>query len=325
MQLPPFRLHRPADLAEAVALLGEHSAEGVDVLAGGSDLLPNYKQRLNPRAHVVSLDAVDELRSLGERELGSMVTLHRLATDEAWGRRFPALTQAAAGIASAPLRRQATCGGNLMVETRCYWFNQFQAWREAEGYCLKADGDICRVVLQPETCYAMYPGELAPALLCYDAILHLVGPEGAREVPIREFFQGDGIAKNHARPGEVLVKVVLPAAAEGLSSGYRKLALRSSIDFAEAGVAAAVGLVEGRVARLEVACTAVDVVPVYLGELSRELEGQAPDAAWYERLQEGISAGINPVKNTFLSPQYRKRMAGVFGRRLVQGLVEAAA
>ena len=325
MRLPPFRLHRPTQLQDAVALLGEHQAEGVDVLAGGSDLLPNYKQRLNPRPHVVSLDAIQELRALGERDLGAMVTLHQLAKDASWQERFPGLTEAAAGIASAPLRRQATCGGNLMVETRCFWFNQFQAWREAEGYCLKADGDICRVVLQPEICYAMYPGELAPALLCFDATLHLVSPEGAREVPVREFFQGDGIAKNHARPGEVLVKISLPEEAEKLSSGYRKLALRSSVDFAEAGVAAAVSLVEGRVARLELACTAVDVVPVYLGELCRELEGEAPDAGWYQRLSEGVSAGINPVKNTFLSPQYRKRMAGVFARRLVQGLVEDAA
>jgi 4-hydroxybenzoyl-CoA reductase subunit beta len=274
---------------------------------------------------VVSLDSIEELRELGERECGAMVTLHQLASDEAWGRRFPALTQAAGGIASAPLRRQATCGGNVMVETRCFWFNQFQAWREAEGYCLKADGDICRVVLQPEICYAMYPGELAPGLLCLDATLHLLGPDGARDVPVREFFQGDGIAKNHARPGEVLVKFSLPAGAEDLVSGYRKLALRSSVDFAEAGVAAAVSLVEGRVARLELACTAVDVVPVYLGDLCRQLEGEAPDAGWYARLQEGVSEGINPVKNTFLSPQYRKRMAGVFARRLVQALVEASA
>lgn len=325
MQLPPFRLHRPSQLADAVALLGEHRDEGVDILAGGSDLLPNYKQRLNPRPHVVSLDAIAELRTLGALDLGATVTLHQLATDEAWGKRFPVLTEAAGGIASAPLRRQATCGGNLMVETRCFWFNQFQAWREAEGYCLKADGDICRVVLQPEICYAMYPGELAPGLLCLDATLHLLGPAGAREVPIREFFQGDGIAKNHARPDEVLVKISLPAEAENLASGYRKLALRSSIDFAEAGVGAALRLVEGRVARLELACTAVDVVPVYLGELCRELEGQAPDASWYQRLQAGVSEGINPVKNTFLSPQYRKRMAGVFARRLVQALVEAEA
>lgn len=325
MKLPPFRLHRPTQLADAVALLGAHREEGVDLLAGGSDLLPNYKQRLNPRAHVVSLDAIQELRALGQREIGATVSLHHLATDEGWRKRFPVLTEAAAGIASAPLRRQATCGGNVMVETRCFWFNQFQAWREAEGYCLKADGDICRVVLQPETCYAMYPGELAPGLLVLDATLHLLGPDGSREVPVREFFRGDGIAKNQARPDEVLVKLSLPEAAENLRSGYRKLALRSSIDFAEAGVGAAVSLIEGRVARLEVACTAVDVVPVYLGELCRRLEGQTPDAAWYQRLQEGVSAGINPVKNTFLSPQYRKRMAGVFARRLVQGLVEAAA
>lgn len=323
MILPPFQLHRPAGLDEVVRVLGELPAGDVDLLAGGSDLLPNYKQRLNPRGHVVSLDQVDELRRLDERSIGAMVTLHQLATDAGWAARFACLTEAAGGIASAPIRRQATCGGNLLVETRCFWFNQFYAWRKAEGFCLKADGDVCRVVLQPETCYAMYPGELAPGLLCLDAVLHLLGPGGARTVPVREFFRPDGIAKHVAAPDEVLVRIQVPAAGEGLRSGYSKLALRASVDFAEAGVAAAVGRDGDRVIRLEVACTAVDMVPVYLGELCRGLEGQVPDEAWYQRLQEGISAGVNPVKNTFLSPQYRKRMAGVFGKRLVRRLLAA--
>lgn len=320
MILPPFRLHRPTSLAEASSVLASFEPDQVDLLAGGSDLLPNYKQRLNPRPEVVSLAEVPELRTLSETSVGAMVTLAELAEDEGARQRWPGLVQAAEAIASAPIRRQATCGGNVMVETRCFWFNQFYDWRVAEGFCLKADGDVCRVVLQEETCYAMYPGELAPNLMVMDGGLRFLGPEGERTVKARDFFRPDGIAKNVKKPGEILVALVLPEDAAGLETGYAKLAVRNSVDFAEAGVAAGVRVEGGVVQRLELALTAVDMVPVYLGELCRELEGRAVDDAWLGELQAKVSEAANPVRNTFLSPSYRKRMAGVYAKRLVKWL-----
>lgn len=321
MRLPSFELHQPSSLDEAVALLREIPSEAVDILAGGSDLLPNYKQRLNPKPHVLSLDSIQDLTRLESHRIGAMVTLHELAGDAKMQELFPGLCQAAAGIASAPLRRQATCGGNVMVETRCFWFNQFPQWRAAEGYCLKAEGDICRVVLQKDLCYAMYPGELAPVLLCLDASLLFLGPSGERRVKVRDFFQLDGIAKNHRQPGEILVALEIPEEAEMLRTSYRKLAVRNSIDFAEAGIAAGVVLVDGRVARLELASTAMDMAPIYHGELCRRLEGREPDEGFLAEIQAAIPREVNPVKNTFLSPSYRKKMAGVFAKRAVQSLV----
>lgn len=325
MILPPFRLHRPTSLAEAVEVLRGLPPGSVDVLAGGTDLLPNYKQRLNPRPHLLSLDRIGELTRLGERTLGAGVTLETLAGDPGWRARFPGLTEAAGGIASPPLRRVATCGGNLLVENRCFWFNQFYDWRLAEGFCMKADGPTCRVIDSDERCVAVYPGELAPNLMVLGATLRLLGPGGERRVPVRDFFAGDGIARNRRQPGELLVEIELPASGLPTRTGYAKLAVRGSVDFAEAGVAAGLDLAGGKVTRLELAATALDTVPLRFPELAAALAGRVPDAGWYQELKAGVSAGVAPMKNTFLSPEYRRKMAGVLAQRVVRRLVEAGA
>ncbi len=323
MILPPFRLHRPASLAEAASVLASFPPGEVDLLAGGSDLLPNYKNRLNPRPQVVSLADVPELHQLTPHSIGAMVSLHRLASEAGYRDRFAGLVEAASQIASAPLRRQATCGGNLLVETRCFWFNQGYDWRVSEGFCLKADGDICRVVLQKDTCYAMYPGELAPNLMVLDARLRLLSASGERRVPVREFFRPDGIAKHVLAPGEILVSIEIPERGTPSRTGYAKLAVRRSVDFAEAGMACGLDLEGDRVVRLELAATALDMMPVYLGDLKSRFEGRVPDAAFLRELAAAVPERVNPVKNTFLSPEYRRRMAGVLAKRLVARLASA--
>ena len=57
LTLPTFRLHRPRTLAAALALLHEHGPEA-RVLAGGTDLVVNLRQRLEEPAHVVALAGV---------------------------------------------------------------------------------------------------------------------------------------------------------------------------------------------------------------------------------------------------------------------------
>src|SRR5690606_23361209 len=104
MLLPRFELHQPATLAEAVALATEH-ADDCDFIAGGTDLLPNYKCGLNARGHVISLQRVSQLREISGREIGAGVTLTELERNS----EIPAgLREAAARIASPLLRESGT-------------------------------------------------------------------------------------------------------------------------------------------------------------------------------------------------------------------------
>ncbi|HKY32243.1 MAG TPA: FAD binding domain-containing protein [Candidatus Polarisedimenticolia bacterium] len=323
MILPPFRLHRPASLDEAAGLAASLSG-GFDFLGGGTDLLPNYKNRLNPRRDVIALWRIGELRSRGEDSIGAMTRLSDLEEDPAFRLRHPGLAEAIDQVASPLIRRQATLGGNVLVETRCYYFNQSRDWRASKGYCMKADGDVCLVVPQKEVCYAAYSGDTAAVLLALDARLVLHGPAGAREVRSREFFQPDGIRKNVLARGEILSRVVLPPASSSRRSGYAKLRLRDSFDFPEAGVAAALELDGAVVKDLSLAVTAVSMTPVLLEDLTGPALGERLTPDLIRHLADGVAARSQPVRNVMFPPQYRKRMTGVLARRLLSRLALSA-
>ncbi len=318
MILPPFRVHRPETLEEALSLAVEHCGD-FDFLAGGTDLLPNYKNRLRPRGHLVSLDRVGELRGIETDRLGAMERLSHVAEAPEMLRSWPGLGEAIGVVASPLVRNSATLGGNLLVENRCYWFNQTAPWRASIGSCLKAESDTCRVIPQQETCYALYPGDLAPVLMVLDASVELASPRGFRTVALREFYRGDGIGRNVKEPDEIIVSIRRPEAAARLRVGYRKLRHRDTLDFPEMGVAAALRLDSaGRVESLCVADTAVDTVPQFVDH-SEALAGRPPSEA-IGGVAADLSKRARPRKNSAMPVGYRKRMVAVYLRRLLEDL-----
>ncbi len=323
MILPPFRLHRPKSLDEALAIAAS-CGNDFDYIGGGTDLLPNYKNRLNPRGNVIALWDVRELQHRSERSFGGMLRLADLQADPSLRRSYTGLHEAIAAVASPLVRQQATLGGNLLVETRCYYFNQSHDWRAAKGYCMKADGDVCLVVPQKEICYAVYAGDTAAPLLALDATLALRGLRGSREVPVRDFYQPDGIRKHVLERGDILERVTLPPEASGYRSGYAKLRLRGSFDFPDAGVAAALRLKGDVVDDLRIAATAVSMTPRLFPEVTEQVRGERLTAASIARIAAAIAGGSQPVRNVMFPPQYRRRMVEVYTRRLLDRLAAPA-
>ncbi|MCC7535682.1 MAG: FAD binding domain-containing protein [Deltaproteobacteria bacterium] len=319
MLLPAFALHQPTSVDGAVALAAR-LAPDFDWVAGGTDLLPNYKQRLNARPHVVSLARVAELRDLSTSRIGALVRLRDLERDPAIRATFPALADAASQIASTTLRESGTVGGNLCLDNRCYYFNQSELWRDAKGGCLKVAGPICLVVpTQKENiCWAAYSGDLAPVLQVLGASVGIAGPDGRRTVPLVEFFQPDGIRRNVLARGELLTHVEIPETAKAYRAGYRKLRQRDTIDFPILGVAAAVHLEGDTVRDVRVSLTAVDTIPVWI-DLADERDKRM-SLAWIERIAARVLERVQPVKNVSLRPGYRRKMAAVLTRRLLVAL-----
>jgi 4-hydroxybenzoyl-CoA reductase subunit beta len=322
MHLHPFELHRPGSVAEAVAISAGLSG-GFDWLAGGTDLLPNYKMHLNPKPHLVSLDRVRELTERSPTRLGAMVRLADLDRDPAFRRAYPGLAEAIGEVATPLVRESATVGGNLLVETRCFFFNQSGPWRQSLGYCLKAEGDKCHVVPQKERCYATFSGDLAPALAVLGATVELAGPAGRRRLPILELYDagGDGIRRHTLAPGEFVVAVELPPSAAGRPASYQKLRVRPSFDFPELGLAASGSLADGRVASLALAAGGLETYPRRFDAITETLVGQPLTPARIAETAEAVQRAVRPVHNTFLAPDYRRRMVSVFVRRALERLV----
>ena len=319
MHLDPFELHRPTTVDETIRLARELAGR-FDYLAGGTDLLPNYKMHLNLRPHLIALDRVDELLAHAPDRWGAMLRLADLERDPAVRAAWPAAADAIAEVATPLVRASGTVGGNLLVETRCFFFNQSEFWRQSLGYCLKADGDRCHVVPQTTRCYATFSGDLAPALLVADARVEVAGPSGRRTIPLDQLYDaaGDGIRRLTLAPGELLVAVELPAAARGRPGRYKKLRVRPAFDFPELGVAVSARWDAGRVEALRLAVGGVDPYPRRFDELTDALVGSALSPDRVRALGEEVAKRVRPVHNTFLLPDYRKKMVAVFVRRAIE-------
>ena len=148
MLMPPFELHQPKSVSEACAIAKELMLAGdeFDWIAGGTDLIPNYKWHINSKPHVISLAGIDGLSEISMTEIGCMARLHDIAESEDV---HPIVSDAASKVASSLIRRNATLGGNLCLDTRCFWFNQTEEWRSSIDWCHKCDcgtGADCRVI-----------------------------------------------------------------------------------------------------------------------------------------------------------------------------------
>ena len=319
MILPEFTLHQPTTLDEALELAQAFDGD-FDFIAGGTDVLPNYKNRLNPRNHVISLSRIKELRVLSAEKIGAMVTLVELERSAEIREKLPVLAQAAHLVATPLLRETATVGGNILLDTRCWFFNQSYLWRASKGFCLKADGDVCLVVPQKEVCYATYSGDLAPVFLVLDATFHLAGPDGTRAVPASRFFTHDGITRNVKLPQEILTHISVPKGAQTLRAGYQKLRVRDSMDYPVMGTAVALRLSDRTIEELRVAVTGTGTTPFRYDDVTASFKGDQLTPELAEAISQEIMERVQPYRNVHFSPQYRKAMVGVFVKRLLQEL-----
>ena len=316
MRIPDFTLHQPVTIEEAVGLAKE--LESSDFLGGGTDLFPNYKWGLGCRKNVISLRHIPEL---SETPLGAGRTLWEIEHDSTLAEQFPALVAAASGVATPLIRRSATLGGNLFLDTRCWHFNQTADWRRAHGSCLKAEADQCRVLPDPgDICVATYSGDLAPVLLVHGATAFLAGPKGERAVPLADLWAPDGIRRfKDVAGGEFLVRLEMAPDARDWTVAYQKLRLRESFDFPEGGVAAGVRWQDGKAAEVRIATTAYASVPSLHPEIGEILVGGSLEENAIEKASKALQAEVRPMKNTSMSPAYRKKMARVLCRRALLG------
>jgi 4-hydroxybenzoyl-CoA reductase subunit beta len=321
MRLPEFALLRPQVLAEAARLAAE---PGAQLLAGGTDLIANLRRGLGAPRRLVSLEGLTALQAIERTasgvRIGAGVTLARLAQAPELAGACVAAREAAASVAGPAHRAAATLGGNLCQDTRCVYYNQSEAWRRSIGYCLKLSGDTCHVAPQGNICRAAYSGDLAPALIALDAQVEIAGAAGAaRSLPLADLYREDGASPLALARGEIVAAVRVPAPASATRSGYAKARARGAIDFPLAGVAMALALEAGRIARLRVALTGTNSRPVLL-QGTDELRGRAPDGALADALARLVRKQAGPMRTTVAAADYRRQVAAALAGRLLARL-----
>ena len=230
LNLPHFRLENPDSMRDLLELA---KAPDTRLIAGGTDLLPNLKHRIEKAQTLVSLQRMSSLHGIHETDqgltIGPMTTLSDLATSPVVKSRYPALSAATQTIGTSTIQEMGTIGGNVMLDTRCKYLNQPAGWRKAIGGCLKSDGNICHVARTGNRCYAAHSADTAPALCLLDAPLELHSLNGERRVQLSEFYKADGIDRVTLQRGEVLTAIHLPKPRGFVA--HRKLRMRGAIDY----------------------------------------------------------------------------------------------
>jgi 4-hydroxybenzoyl-CoA reductase subunit beta len=334
--LPNFELLRPTTLAALLAARGAHPH--ASLLGGGTDLLVNIRRGIVAPKVLIEINGVAELHAIAanaqELAIGAAATLADVAAHPAVARHYPVVAQAAAHIAGPTQSNMGTVGGNLCLDTRCIFYNQSEWWREANHHCLKTTGTVCHVAPKSRgVCFATFSGDLAPALLILDTEIDIAGPAGSRAIPLADLYigyarqdepftetRGDGKYFLSLRPGEVVTAVRAKNTA-GLRSAYDKIRIRRSIEYPVTGVAVALRRNGDTLTDLRVAFTGTNPRPVRLAGAER-LCGGPLDARVFDGLDALVRDQIMAMKTTFTPGHYRRRVAGVLARRLVQRLFE---
>jgi 4-hydroxybenzoyl-CoA reductase subunit beta len=307
--------HAPETLERAVALLAEHGPGAVP-LGGGTDLVPALKYGVCRPDHLVSLRRIGRLRqteatAAGDCRIGAAVTLADVAASSPVRAACPAVAEAAAQAGSPLLRNRGTLGGNVCLDTRCWYYNQTEAWRASRPLCQKAGGDLCYVNEKQNRCVALFSADTPPALMVARAQATLLGPRGERTVPVDALYSGDGLRPLAKAEAEIVASVTVPAAPPRSGAAYVKYSVRDSIDFPVVGAAAAVELdAGGALAAARVAVTGVAPAPLRLAAVEDALRGRAAPPDGDPALAAAAVGSLGPL---FLSDAvpHKRRLVGL--------------
>ena len=322
LRLPKFRLHQPATLAEAAAILAAEG-ESARVVAGGTDLWPNLKRRHQKAADVVSLSRLHELREVhanGDLRLGAMATLTSVERHAAVRERFPSFARAVAWISSPVLRNMGTIGGNVCLDTRCTYYNQNAEWRQSISYCMKAEGKICWVAPSSPRCWAVASADSAPMLVALGARVQLVSTAGERVIPIAALYHDDGMAYLTKQRDEIVTEIVVPGASDAAHcrTAFFKLRRRGSIDFGVLSVAVALWMDGEFVRDARVVLGSIASLPSSADEVAKALIGQELTAETIAAAAAKARSAATPMDNTDLDPRWRGQVTPVYVERTLR-------
>ena len=320
MRLPKFKHLQPESLDEAVGLLAEHGRDA-RVNAGGTDLLVSMKQGLLAPRYLVNLKEIPGLAGVTYDEerglrIGALTQLATLVRSPVVGEHFSLIAQAARSVAAPPLRAMGTLGGNLCQDTRCFYYNQSEFWREARPKCFKLGGTVCHAISGSDHCRAAYQGDLAPVLIALEARARLASQRGERTIPLVELYTGKGEKPIGLRPDEVLTEIQVPRPAGAWGGDYQKLRYRGAMDYALVGVAAVLSQ-NGERARVKIVATAIASAPVVMEAAERLLEGAEIDEEIAAQAAQAAYEAAHPVAAIGSTPLYRRNMVRVLTRRAV--------
>ncbi len=317
-----FELLRPTNVEAAAGVLGD----GALLKAGGVDVLDRLKERVDEPDRVVSLvdlgaDHTSVARDGDAIRIGAGATLATMAASDL----LPAsLREAAEQAASRQIRNLATLGGNLCQHTRCgyYRLKSFPCLKRGDDTCpVLADGAVQETagIFGNRPCACAHPSSLAPALGTAEAVLHVVGADGSREIAFADLWAQPvkGRASDTVlAPTDVISHVVLAPrdAAAGWRVAHEEIRQKAAFDWPLVSCAVALRAAQGKVAQASVWLGAVAPTPVRSTAAEAALTGKPLDEAVAAKAGEAAVGEATPLDGT----RYKVQLVKVAVRRALE-------
>lgn len=270
----PCQFFAPRKIEEALEILSKYGKE-IKVIAGGTDLLIQYYDRLYEVNGWLDLKNIKELKDIrinkNKIEIGAMVSHAQLEKSEDIKEYFPVLNQAAADIGSPQIRNRGTVGGNIVN--------------------------------------ASPAGDLLAPLMAYDAQFRLLSIQGEKIVPAEEFFIGP--KKTILEPAQLLTQIILPLPSERTYGCWIKIGKRKALIIATITLALVVEMAEDNktVKDVRTCLGSVAPTPIEIEEIREKMIGKKFSELDFNQLGQIVEDKISPIDDIRGTREYRKDVA----------------
>jgi len=282
MTIRSFDLLQPRSLPEAVDLLQKHG-DDARAIGGGTTLVIMMKQRALHYPYLVDLQTIPGLSHITQDSdsirIGALATHRMIELSPLVRQAFPVVAEAFSRIGNVRVRQTASIGGNLA--------------------------------------HADYRLDPPPPLLVLDAEVSVFGPNGARTIPLRDFFRG--MYETALEPGEILTEIKIPQMPANGRAVYLRYSALSANDWPCVGVAACMQKASGRCQQLRLALGGVAGTPVLISGLEFA-QDQVVDATVVEKALAEVDAQISPSSDLRGSDWYKRKMARLFAQKAIERL-----
>ena len=282
-----FEYHAPTSLDQVFDLLEQYGDDS-RVMAGGTALVIQMKQRLSQPGHVIGMRRVGGLNSIESTPeglmIGALCTQRQIENSELVAKELPLIADTFRKVATPRIRNMATIGGGLV------------------------NGDPNQ--------------DPPPSLIALGASAVMTSKSGERVVPLEEFFID--YYETDVQPGEILTSVLVPHAPAGSGSVYLKFLPRTADDYGTVNVASVVSKEpDGTCKDVRIVLGAAGVTPIRATNAEDALRGKPLTDENIRAAAALVKNAVDPLEDFRGSAEYKTDMAEVFARRAVEQVMAA--
>jgi len=325
MLLPRHNYRKPASLDECLIALRDAGESGL-IVAGGTDVIFNMRLKLFRPETVISVRKLEELSQVealpdGGLRIGTSCRLTDLGEHPLINERFPAFAESIRSVASTHIRNMATLGGNVCLQTRCWFTNNSDQWRQGKQTCFKTDGDLCHVIKSSDKkCHAINNSDTPLALIVLGAMLTIRKAGQQRELPITEFFSDDGIEYMQLGPDELITHVTISPCDD--RTVFLKCATRQGIDFSIGSIAARCNGAGAACDKITLVLGSLSTAPIVLTRAADIIRSAGFTDEAIEQAMDAVREDLGEVTNLYSRAIYKRQIARVLVRRALLKLRE---